>query len=70
MVSPPSRMKATPPRPAHDLFRHCCHGQRFATNSMANRPTSSKRASTHDQHPEPYHDHCSIGLFGGREPHL
>ena len=30
----------------------------------------SKRASTHDQRPEPYHDHCGIGLRGGREPHL
>ena len=29
MVSPPSQMKATPPRSAHDLFRHDCHGQRF-----------------------------------------
>ncbi len=29
MVSPPSQMKATPQRSAHDLFRHDCHGQRF-----------------------------------------
>jgi len=34
------------------------------------RPFISKRASTHDQRPEPYHDHCGIGLLGGREPHL
>ena len=69
MVSPPSLMKATPQRPAHDLFRHHCHGQRFAADSIA-MPKSPKRASTHDQLPEPYHNHCGIGLFGGREPHL
>ena len=35
MVSPPSRMKATPPRSAHDLFRHDCHGQRFDSEEIA-----------------------------------
>jgi len=70
MVSPPSRMKATPPRPAHDLFRHCCHGQRFDPEQIAIELFIPKRASTHDQLPEPYHDHCGIGLLGGREPHL
>ena len=36
MVSPPSEMKATPPRSAHDLFRHYCHGQRFDSERIAN----------------------------------
>jgi len=36
------RMETTTLRPAHDLFRHCCHGQRFAPNSMANKAIKSE----------------------------
>jgi hypothetical protein len=35
MVSPPSKTKATPPRSAHDLLRHFCHGQRFDSDRIA-----------------------------------
>lgn len=41
MVSPPSRMKVTPPRSAHDLFRHNCHGQRFDSENAAKTATKS-----------------------------
>lgn len=42
MVSPPSRMKATPPRSAHDLLRHDCHGQRFDSENIAKTATKSE----------------------------
>jgi hypothetical protein len=42
MVSPPSQMKATPPRSAHDLFRHHCHGQRFDSDKIAKTATKSE----------------------------